>query len=65
MSKAGLYFQLLLSTVINTYGENLLCARHSAKCACVFSISRVRLFATSWTVAHEVPLSVGFSWQEY
>ena len=35
MSKAGLYSQLLLSTVINTYGENLLCARHSAKCMCI------------------------------
>ena len=23
------------------------------------------LFATLWTVAHQAPLSVGFSWQEY
>ena len=27
--------------------------------------SRVRLFATLWTVAHEAPLSMGFSRQEY
>ena len=31
------------------------------------SLSRVRLFATPWTVAHQVqaPLSMGFSRQEY
>ena len=29
------------------------------------SLSRVRLFATSWTVAHQAPLSMGFSRQEY
>ena len=29
------------------------------------SLSRVRLFATSWTVARQAPLSVGFSRQEY
>ena len=27
--------------------------------------SRVRLFATPWTVAHQAPLSFGFSWQEH
>ena len=27
-------------------------------------LSRVRLFATLWTVAHQVPLSMGFSRQE-
>ena len=27
--------------------------------------SRVRLFVTPWTVAHQAPLSMGFSWQEY
>ena len=32
-------------------------------CACM--LSRVRLFATLWTVAHQVPLSMGFSRQEY
>ena len=31
----------------------------------VKSLSRVRLFATPWTVAHQAPLSVGFSRQEY
>ena len=31
----------------------------------VKSLSCVRLFATLWTVAHQVPLSMGFSRQEY
>ena len=29
------------------------------------SLSRVRLFATSWTIAHQPPLSVEFSRQAY
>ena len=28
-------------------------------------LSHVRLFATSWTVAHQAPPSMGFSRQEY
>ena len=31
----------------------------------VKSLSRVRLFATPWTVAHQAPQSMGFSRQEY
>ena len=31
----------------------------------VKSLSRVRLFATPWTAAHQAPPSVGFSRQEY
>ena len=34
--------------------------------ACVLSCLRhVRLFVTPWTVAHQAPLSMGFSRQEY
>ena len=29
------------------------------------SLSRVRLFATPWTVGHQAPPSMGFSRQEY
>ena len=29
------------------------------------ALSRVRLFATPWTVAYRAPLSMGFSRQEY
>ena len=28
-------------------------------------LSRVRLFTTPWTAAHQAPLSMGFSRQEY
>ena len=28
-------------------------------------LSRVRLFMTTWTAAHQAPLSMGFSRQEY
>ena len=31
----------------------------------VKSLSCVRLFATPWTLAYQVPLSIGFSRQEY
>ena len=31
----------------------------------VKSLSRVRLFATPWTVAYQAPPSMGFSSQEY
>ena len=35
-------------------------------CACVLSrLSPVQLFQTLWTVAHQAPLSTGFSRQEY
>ena len=37
----------------------------SAKGREVKSLSRVRLFATPWTVACQAPLSKGFSRQEY
>ena len=34
--------------------------------ACMLSrFSRVQLYATLWTVAHQAPLSTGFSRQEY
>ena len=31
----------------------------------VISVSRVQLFATLWTVAHQTPLFMGFSRQEH
>ena len=34
-------------------------------CVCISHFSRVRLFATPWTVVHQAPLSMGFSKQEY
>ena len=35
------------------------------QCVKVKLLSRVRLFATPWTAAHQAPLSMGFSRQEY
>ena len=32
---------------------------------CEVAFSRVQLFATPWTVAHQAPLSMGSSRQEY
>ena len=39
--------------------------KESEKRVKVKLLSRVRLFATPWTVAYQVPLSMGFSRQEY
>ena len=33
-------------------------------CVCAQQLSRVQLFATPWTIAHQAPLSMGFSRQE-
>ena len=46
----------------------LVAASCSFRCCCfvaVQSLSRVLLFATPWTVAHQAPLSVGFPRLEY
>ena len=51
---------MFLKPVLNT--------QHPSKpvACCVLSrFSRVRLFATPWPVAHQAPLSTGFSKQEY
>ena len=50
-SKTALLTQLLLLSYI------VLCWAQS--------LSHVQLFVTSWTAAHQAPLSVGFSRQEY
>ena len=34
-------------------------------CVCVSRFSRVQLFVTVWTVAHQAPMSLGFSRPEY
>ena len=35
---------------------------HACMCA---KLLQFRFFVTLWTVAHQAPLSLGFSWQEY
>ena len=44
------------------YGDNVTISHMKVK---VKSLSRVRLLVTPWTVAHQAPLSMGFSRQEY
>ena len=34
-------------------------------CVCVCVLTHIQLFASPWTVAHQTPLSMGFSRQEY
>ena len=67
----------VVGTIISWFGilECLAQGRHIARSReifikyvheCVLShFSHVRLFATLWTVAHQAPLSMGFSRQEY
>ena len=48
-------YNLVISTYILYYPHH---------CCCLL-LSCVRLFATPWAVAHQAPLSMGFSSQEY
>ena len=51
--------------------HSLHCLRKSHRCvadapsSCACALSRVWLFAIPWTVAHQAPLSMGFSRQKY
>ena len=55
--------KLLLAMSVFTEGQEF---KEGHACACVLScFSHVRLFATPWTVAGQVPLSIGFSGKEY
>ena len=38
---------------------------YTCEFVCVCVLSHVKLFATLWTLAHQTPLSMGFSRQEY
>ena len=38
---------------------------HVCVCVCVQLLSCVQLFVIPWTAAHQAPLSMGFSRQEY
>ena len=68
------------STAAGPSGCSAACLRRNKQClahlqivwsdflgsrVCAKSLSRVRLFATPWTVARQAPLSMGFSRQEY
>ena len=43
----------------------MVCVCAGTRARVLSHLSHVRLFATLWTVAHQAPLSMGFSRQEY
>ena len=53
----------ILVSVIFFFNRDTVDAQHyvSFRCAVLSHFSRVRLFATLWTVTHQAPLSMGFS----
>ena len=51
---------ILLKPGLENFQHYFACMKVKVK-----SLSRVRLFATPWTVAHQAPPSMGFSRQEY
>ena len=53
-------FEITSKKNLLTYLENVIILKVKVK-----SLSRVRLFATPWTVAYQVLPSTGFSRQEY
>ena len=55
------YTHICIHSVIHTHTHT-----HTHTYMCVLShFRRLRLFAAPWTAAHQAPLSVGFSRQEY
>ena len=63
--KSRLYFYTALSMAEGGGWESQPLHRGLDLDMCACSLSRVRLFATPWTVARQAPLSVQFSRQEY
>ena len=69
--RASFQTQLLRKERVLSWRGSGACGRRApcAPCVCakymLSSFSRVRLFVTPWTVAHQAPLSMGFSRQGY
>ena len=57
----NLYFTVLKCTIRWHWAHSVL-PHHCVRLSC---FSRVRLFVTLWTIAHQAPLAIGFSRQEY
>ena len=51
--------------ILSTSTRGIKVPRVSPHTMCVQLLSHIRLFATLWTVAHQAPLSMGYSRQEY
>ena len=65
-------FEWLCCDFVKTWGSEMLRiiytrkpGYHLSEWMNVGMLSRVQLFANLWTVAHQAPLSIGFSRQEY
>ena len=54
-----------MPTFIRSYPGNVQQKYNANSLSLSKLLSRVRLFATPWTVARQAPLSMEFSWQEY
>ena len=54
-----------IPTFIRSYPGNVQQKYNANSLSLSKLLSRVWLFATPWTVAHQAPLSMEFSWQEY
>ena len=55
-----------LSAILNSFWHGCKVAiRHSSALIIVETFSRVQLFVTPWSVAHQAPLSMGLPRQEY
>ena len=74
---SGVY-RACMKVLVRIYSQGIILVSFSVLCVCVYvcvcthlnlccaySLSRVRLFATTWTVARQAPLFMGSSRQEY
>ena len=65
LGKVVLFGRLFSFSTLNVSFHSLLTYKVSAEKVKVKPLSHVQIFATPWTVAHNAPLSMGFSRQEY
>ena len=63
--EAFIYWVLQSLLEVVTHKTHVTCILSLCVSACAHLFSRVQFFATSWTVAHQAPLSLRFSRQEY
>ena len=56
---------MCVHTHVRACVHTCMCVCVCARAWCPYSFSHVWLFATPWTAAHQAPLSMGFSRQEY
>ena len=65
--KTSLYGALTIYMCVYVYVCVCMCVcvcMYVCMCVCVQSLSGVQIFVTPWTIAHQAPLSMRFSWEE-